>query len=104
MQLSTIFSDGMVLQRNKPIEIKGYSQGNQVTVVFAGKVYKIDMLTNSYFELTLPCMEAGGPYEMVLYDGEKTIISDILIGDVFVLGGQSNMELPIERWMFRQKM
>lgn len=99
MLLSSIFSDGMILQRGKPIWLKGYAKGNQVTVTFAGKVYKTDLLTDTYFELKLPAMEAGGPYEMVLYDGEKTVISDIRIGDVYVLGGQSNMELPIERTM-----
>jgi len=99
MLLSGIFSDRMILQRNKPILLKGYARGNQVTVVFGGKVFKTDLLQESYFELKLPGMEAGGPYEMVLYDGERTVISDILIGDVLILGGQSNMELPIVRTM-----
>lgn len=99
MQLSSIFSNGMVIQRNKPIMIKGYAYGNLVTVTFAGKTYQTQILKESYFELELPPMEAGGPYEMVLYDGDRTVISDIMIGDVYVLGGQSNMELPIIRTM-----
>lgn len=99
MRLSSIFSNGMVIQRHKPIMIKGYAYGNQVTVTFANKTYKTQLLKASYFELELPAMEAGGPYEMVLYDGERTVISDIMIGDVYVLGGQSNMELPIIRTM-----
>lgn len=99
MRLSSIFSDGMIIQRNKPIIIRGYAYGNQVTVTFAGKTYRTKLLKESYFELELPAMEAGGPYEMVLYDGERTVISDIMIGDVYVLGGQSNMELPIARTM-----
>lgn len=97
MRLSTIFSNGMVIQRNKPIFIKGYAFGNQVTATFADKTYKTKVLNEPYFELELPAMQAGGPYEMVLYDGERTVISDIMIGDVYVLGGQSNMELPIIR-------
>lgn len=99
MLLSSVFSDGMILQRNKPILLRGYQRGNQVTVTFDGNVYKTGTLQEGYFELELPAMEAGGPYEMVLYDGERTVLSDIMIGDVYVLGGQSNMELPITRTM-----
>lgn len=89
----------MVIQRGKPILLKGYARGNQVTVTFAGNIVKTKRLKESYFELKLPAMEAGGPYEMVLYDGDRTVISDIMIGDVYVLGGQSNMELPVLRTM-----
>ena len=42
-------------------------------------------------------LSSGGPYTLTLYDGEKHVIEDIWIGDVWVLGGQSNMELPISR-------
>lgn len=97
MLLSSIYSDGMIIQRDKPILIKGYAYGNQVTVTFAGQIKKVTPREDSYFEVVLPSMVAGGPYEMVLYDGEKTLISDIMVGDVYVLGGQSNMELPISR-------
>lgn len=55
-----------------------------------------------YFELELPAYAAGGPWEIILNDGEDEIlIRDILFGDVFLLGGQSNMELPVERVMGR---
>jgi sialate O-acetylesterase len=99
MQLSSIWSDGMVIQRGKLILLKGYARGNVVTITFAGLVYQTVADDNHYFEIQMPPMEAGGPYEMVLYDGERCVISDIMIGDVWVLGGQSNMELPISRTM-----
>lgn len=99
MQLSRIWSDGMIIQRQKKILLKGYARGNKVTLTFAGNVYGAMVMDNQYFEIQIPPMEAGGPYEMVLYDGERSVISDILIGDVWVLGGQSNMELPISRTM-----
>jgi sialate O-acetylesterase len=97
MQLSNIWNDGMILQRGKPILLKGYARGNYVTVTFAGEVFTATLKDNHYFEIQLPAMEAGGPYEMVLYDGDRSVISDIMIGDVWLLGGQSNMELPIAR-------
>ena len=96
MHLSSIFGNGMVIQRNKPIFINGYSNGNYVTIQFIEKIYRTKV-TNGYFELYLDSLPAGGPHEMVLYDGDKTVISDIWIGDVWVLGGQSNMELPVRR-------
>lgn len=97
MQLSSIWSNGMIIQRNKSIYISGYATGNHVTITFANKLYQTPVSTNCFFELTLDPLQAGGPYEMILYDGDKTVISDIWIGDVWVLGGQSNMELPIRR-------
>ncbi|WP_099466784.1 sialate O-acetylesterase [Konateibacter massiliensis] len=99
MRLSSIFSDGMILQRGKPALLKGHARGNQVTVTFAGNIYKTEPLQGDYFEISLPSFDAGGPYEMVIYDGERTVISDIMIGDVYLLGGQSNMELPVSRTM-----
>lgn len=102
MHLSSIFTNGMVIQRNKPIFINGYSNGNYVTIHFLEKIYRTQV-TNGYFELYLDALPAGGPYEMVLYDGDKTVISDIWLGDIWVLGGQSNMELPIRRTLAYSK-
>ncbi|MFA9376578.1 MAG: sialate O-acetylesterase [Lachnotalea sp.] len=99
MQLSSIWSDGMIIQRGKLILLKGYARGNKVTVTFAGEVYQAAVEDNQCFEIQIPSMEAGGPYEIILYDGERSVISDVMIGDVWVLGGQSNMELPISRTM-----
>lgn len=97
MILSSIWCDGMILQRHKPIYIQGYARRKDVIISFADKNYRIQAKEKGYFELSMEALEAGGPYEMVLYDGERTVISDIWIGDVWVLGGQSNMELPIHR-------
>lgn len=102
MHLSSIFSNGMVIQRDKPIFINGYSNGNYVTIDFANKIYRTPV-TNGYFEIYLDALPAGGPYEMILYDGDKTVLSDLWLGDVWLLGGQSNMELPIRRTLAYSK-
>lgn len=98
MKLSALLSDGMVLQRGENTTIWGETKPEQkVIITFLGEIY--ETFSNSFgkFSIKLNPFEAGGPYEMVLDDGKIHKIKDILIGDVWVLNGQSNMELPIRR-------
>ncbi len=98
MNLSSIFSDGMVLQRNKEITISGKSKPFQnVSLAFLEKSYATTTDQSGYWSIVLEPLEPGGPYQMEIVADEKRIIQDILIGDVWVLGGQSNMELPTNR-------
>ncbi|MBO4649766.1 MAG: hypothetical protein J5653_01085 [Clostridiales bacterium] len=98
MKLSSIFSNGMILQRNAENEISGaFEAGEIVKAVFDGKDLEVVCDENNQkWKAVIPSMNAGGPHEIIISgnDGE-TKISDILFGDVFVLGGQSNMELPL---------
>ena len=86
----------MVLQANKTIHIFGNGEG-EVTVEFLGQ--KRTVLTKGEWLIELDPQPYGGPYTMdVTLDGEKTTISDIWLGDVYLLGGQSNMQFKmIER-------
>lgn len=98
MKLPKLISDGMVLQHGKKIDIWGKTWPNQSVVVsIDGKTYKAYGDTNGDFNVVIEELKAGGPYEMELNDGESLIIRNIMAGDVWVLGGQSNMELPIRR-------
>lgn len=99
MRLSSILSDGMVLQRNSAVPLWGMTGADQtVQIFFNEKEYSIQSDSGGVWRTTLKEMEAGGPYEMRLLSGDQeVVIRDILIGDVWVLGGQSNMELPIRR-------
>jgi len=98
MKLSALISDGMVLQRGAKCCIWGTSKKNrQVKVTFLDETYLTCANEQGEWEITLLNMQHGGPYVMEIDDGEKYRIKDILIGDVWLLGGQSNMELPIKR-------
>lgn len=87
----------MVLQREQPVKIWGWAdKGETVEINFQKKQYKITAGENGNWQLVLPPMKAGGPYSMQINEIE---LNNILIGDVWLCSGQSNMELPVRRVM-----
>ncbi len=97
VEVSHLFSDGMVLQRDVPISVWGSADGGEsVTVTFLKKTYTTVADEMGCWSVTLPAQKAGGPYTMKI--NEETI-GDILVGDVLLCAGQSNMELQVSRVM-----
>lgn len=99
LKLATIFSDAMVLQRNKPIKIWGTANaGTTVTVTFNQQRKRVETSYNGHWEVVFPQMVADGkPYELVVENQrDKLEINNILIGDVWIASGQSNMEFPLK--------
>ena len=95
VRLPSVLSDGMVLQRNEPIRIWGWADSNEkFSVCWQDTCYPVAADKDGKWELTMPASEAGGPFTMTVGDIE---LKDILIGDVFLCSGQSNMELPVRR-------
>lgn len=93
MKLAEIFQDNLVLQRGREIAVFGDGQGNGY-IDFCGKRTVINS-EDDHFCVFLPSEEAGGPYDMtVVLNNEISVIKNILIGDVFMAAGQSNIELP----------
>ena len=106
--MNRIFSSSMVIQRNRRIKIKGMApKFSRITLQFDQKTYQV-VTNDGSFSILLPEMEAGGPYTMKItiwkYHEkarnigtkiEEMIFSDILVGDVFLLSGQSNMEMEL---------
>lgn len=95
--MPAVFSDGMVLQRNKPINIYGFCniEGTDVSVTFNG-VTKTGTTTDGRFEVTFDAMDAAwGKTIMVMADGAlgATIIDDVAVGEVWAMSGQSNAML-----------
>lgn len=92
VRLPKLISDGMVLQRNTKITVWGWaSPGEKVAITFAGKNYKTTTAPAGTWKVHLREMKAGGPYTMTI-SGKNTIeIKDVLIGDVWLCSGQSNM-------------
>ena len=98
MKLSRLYSDGMVLQRDQKNMILGKTEPfYPVTLTFLEKTYRTTADQDGSFSFELDPSDPGGPHQMEIHADEEIILKDILIGDVWVLGGQSNMELPIHR-------
>ena len=95
VKLPTLVSDGMVLQRGEPVNIWGTADPDEtVSITFQKKKYKTVADAQGNWKVILPALKAGGPYTMIINDIE---LKDILVGDVWVCSGQSNMELPVSR-------
>ncbi|MFT2011374.1 sialate O-acetylesterase [Pontibacter sp. 13R65] len=98
VRLPKLVSDGMVLQRDASLEIWGWASAKEkVTVKFLGKNYQAVADESGNWEVKLPSLKAGGPYTMTISGSNSITLQDILIGDVWVCSGQSNMELPMRR-------
>ncbi len=110
MKLSTLLSDGAILQRNEEIAIYGYLENKQdaekveITVAFCDEVKMVKADKEGFFEAVFPPMSQGGPYQIQVsskMDGkeyEPSIqVENVFLGDVWLLGGQSNMELTVAR-------
>ena len=97
LRLAPVFSDHMVLCRENYIRIFGEAEsGKTVSVTLLGHTVCC-LATHNRFMAVLPPIAHGGPYTMTVSDGETTIkLSDILIGDVYLAGGQSNMEMRLQ--------
>jgi sialate O-acetylesterase len=96
-RLPLMFADGMVLQRGKPIDIWGWSDAAApITIEFEGHSTRVRASSSGYWRATLPAEKAGGPFEMKITVGaESRSIHDVLVGDVWVASGQSNMEFQL---------
>lgn len=97
LSCAAVFSDHMVLQRGKNINVWGMAyDGWEVEVSIGGKTVKA-VTEKHRWAAVLPPMEAGGPYEMtVSSNGETITFTDVMIGEVWLAGGQSNMELELQ--------
>lgn len=95
-KLSTpkFFSDNMVLQRDIPVNVWGKAnKGEKIQIEFNGKTYSTETDKKGNWKLAMDPMKAGGPYSMTISTNkEKIVYSNILMGDVWICSGQSNME------------
>lgn len=95
-----IFGDNMVVQRNIPIPVWGWAEnGEKITITFHDQVFKTKADLNGNWKIVLKPEVAGGPYEMSVVGKNKIIIKNILVGEVWLCSGQSNMEWSVEQSM-----
>ncbi len=98
LHTAAIFSDHMVIQKGKPFEIWGHDYtGRTVTVTFNVTSASAECRKNEWRVTLPPPAEYGGPYELSVTDGLETLTyTDIYVGEVWIAGGQSNMEFELQ--------
>ena len=102
LQMPQFFADGMVLQREVKIPVWGKGiAGEEIAVSLNGKTARTTVKADGTWKVYMPKMKAGGPYTLEARMGDdcQLKIENVLVGDVFLCSGQSNMELPIRRCM-----
>jgi sialate O-acetylesterase len=95
--LPALVSDGMVLQARAPVRVWGWAaDGEQVTVTLRGQS-AMARAQGGQWSVTLKPIEPGGPFDMTIAGHDSVVIRNVLVGEVWVCSGQSNMEFPLER-------
>lgn len=97
VRLPTLVSNGMVLQRGVANVWGWAAPAEAVELTLAGKTYRTTADEAGKWHIKLTALEAGGPHTMTIRASNYIVLNDILIGDVWVCSGQSNMELPMRR-------
>lgn len=99
--LPSLLGDGMVLQRDATVRLWGNSDRSKVTVVTSwdGKKYSVRPDGTGGWEVQVSTpVSGGGPYTVTISDGDKQVLRDVYVGEVWICSGQSNMEMPLGGW------
>lgn len=98
VRLPSVIGSGMVLQQNTEATLWGWaSPGKKITVrpSWSKSRYSAVAGTDGAWEIKVKTAGAGGPYNIRISDGETVTLEDIMLGEVWLCGGQSNMEMPL---------
>ncbi|MES3084616.1 sialate O-acetylesterase [Sphingomonas faeni] len=98
-RLDGVMGDHAVIQRGQPIVLTGQAAaGETVMITLAGRSVTAKSARDGSFSASLPALPAGGPYDLTIAaPSGAAVLRDILVGDVFLCSGQSNMELRVEQ-------
>ena len=90
------FTDHMVLQRSQPIRVWGEATpGEKVSVTLGDSGAEATTDSLGHWTVSLPSRSAGGPFELKIRSSDELIFRDVMVGDVWIAAGQSNMEMPL---------
>lgn len=101
LSLPAMFSDNMVLQQKTNIPIWGKTTpGNTVKVITSWnkKSYSATANAGGDWVMSIETPSAGGPYEIQISDNKVLTLNNVMIGEVWICSGQSNMEMPLAGW------
>lgn len=96
VRLPRLVGDHMVLQRDTPLPVWGWAEpGEGVVVTFNRQSFRTRTGADGRWQVTLPSQPAGGPYTLEIGGKNHLLLEDVLVGDVWLASGQSNMEWPL---------
>ncbi|MCX6225540.1 MAG: 9-O-acetylesterase [Bacteroidia bacterium] len=96
IKLPSFFSSNMVLQQGIEIPVWGWAApGEEITITLEGNTASSKAESNGKWSVKLPSMNYGGPYIMTITGSNKLILENIMVGEVWVCSGQSNMEFNL---------
>ena len=96
--VSSIIGNNMVLQRNAPVVLWGWDDaGTKVTVGIGKSSATATAGDDGSWAVSLPAMKAGGPHEIAISGSSKITLKNVLVGEVWLCSGQSNMEWTVAR-------
>lgn len=96
--VADVFTDHMVLQRDAKVKVWGKAESGKKVHLSINGQHKQAIVSDGKWELTLAPMMHGGPYELKVWvDTDTLTFRDVLLGDVWLAGGQSNLEWPMRR-------
>jgi len=96
VKLPAMFTDHAVLQRDMPVPVWGSAEpGEEVHVVIAGQTHKTKADDKGDWSVTLKPLKVGEPLKLVVEGKNRLEVNDILVGEVWLCSGQSNMEFPV---------
>ncbi|WP_455674560.1 sialate O-acetylesterase [Phocaeicola sp.] len=99
--LPALYTDNMVLQQKTNVIFHGHATAGKEVIIKAGwskrpYVAKTDKQGN--WKTEIPTPSAGGPCSISFYDGDEHILQNVMIGEIWLCSGQSNMEMPVGGW------
>ncbi len=101
VELPSIFTDNMVLQRQTEAPIWGKATPGKevrITTSWDNQTYKVTAGADGKWMVKMKTPQAGGPYQITISDGKAVQLNNVLIGEVWICSGQSNMEMPLAGW------
>lgn len=99
VKLPSVFGDNMVLQQQTEVAVWGKASPNSTVTVktsWNGKTYTVKAGGDGKWKTKVATPAAGGPYTLTVSDGKPVVIKNVMIGEVWVCSGQSNMEMPMK--------
>ena len=99
IKLPAFFMDNMVLQQQTDAPVWGWATPKKevrVAPSWTDEVYTTRADKEGRWKLSIPTPKAGGPYEIRLSDGEELTLKNVMLGEVWICAGQSNMEMPMK--------
>ncbi|MFB6343753.1 sialate O-acetylesterase [Saccharicrinis sp. FJH62] len=99
IKLPALFTDYVVLQQQSDVAVWGWADAKESVVVkpsWSDEVYSTKADKSGKWKLNIKTPVAGGPFELSVSDGTEVVLHDIMIGEVWLCSGQSNMEMPMK--------